>query len=124
MSLTVLLEVIVFKKSNWENNKIIIFYFFLLLVFTLSNVRLTHPATFNANARGSDASRGRQTMEQNTRQELKGATPLICGQQNIKAISRDNTDKGHSPRIFLKFLNPPAIEPAKRYSTNHTIATD
>ena len=37
---------------------VILFSFFLLLVFTLPNLGLTTPGTYNPNARGSDACRG------------------------------------------------------------------
>ena len=39
------------------------------------------------------AYREQQTVDQDTRQVHKGGPPWMCGQHNVRAIARDNTEQ-------------------------------
>ena len=108
----------------------------LFLLFTLPQSRTYTPATYNPNARGSDACRGSNSfLVQNTRQIHKGGPPWMCGQHNVRATAEDNTgqntDKGYTPnpRAEIKIPDPAgnrtrAVGLEGRDSTDHATATD
>ena len=107
-----------FERFTWKPNAHGTFwnvFFFFFVYLPSPNLGLTPPETYNPNARGSDACKGeQQSLGQNTRQIHKGEPPWMCGQHNVRASAKDNTqdrtqtkDTHSIPGQKLKFLNPP-----------------
>ena len=67
-------------------------------------------------------------MDQYTRQEHKIECPWICGQQNVRAFARDNTEQntesGYTPSPTIQFKIPDSTGLEGRDSTNYATATN
>ena len=89
--------------------------FFFIFVFTLPNIGLTLPGTYNSNDHGSDACMGRETMNQNSRQEKRAGLPEPMVSRMTGPQPEPTQDRKQRTRPILgyklKSLTPPGNEP-------------